>query len=76
MRASTAMTLKRVTNKIPGNQHIMVRDYLSGVHYADGTANEINEKVLDNRRELKMSNVYGISIEGNNIIAIDVLIEE
>lgn len=70
------MTLGRVVSNIPGNQYIMVRDYLSNSHYADCTVNDLISKSLDYNRELRNSNVYGISIEGNNIICIDILIEE
>ena len=70
-----SMTLGRVVNKIPCNQHIMVRDYLSGVHYADDTTEHVINKKLDYNMELRNSSVYGISIEGNSIIVIDVLVD-
>lgn len=69
------ITLGRVANKIPGNQHIMVRDYLSGVHYADDATCKVIDKVIDYRQDLRNAAVYGISIEGNNILVIDVLID-
>lgn len=70
------MTLGRVIGKIPGNQFVMVRDYISESHYADGTAEDTIGKVLDYNMDLRNAMVYGISIEGNNIICIDVLKEE
>ncbi len=71
-----AMPLGRVTGKIPSGQHVLVRDYLSGSHYAIGAVEDVIAKSLDYRMELREAAVYGISIEGNNIICIDVLIEE
>lgn len=75
MKMKKSMTLGRTVNKIPGNQYIIVRDYLSGIHYADGATEQVINKRLDYDMELRQSDVYRISIEGNNIIVIDVLID-
>ena len=70
-----SMTLGNVVRSIPSNQHIIVRDYFDGVHYADGTAQEVIGKTLDYNQELRCTEVYKISIEGNNILCIEVLMD-
>ena len=72
----SSMPLSRVIGKIPGNQFVMIRDYLSESHYADGTAEDVINKTLDYNMELRNADVYGISTDGVNIICIDVLKEE
>lgn len=76
MKNIKGMTLNRTVSIIPGNQYIIVKDYLSGAHYADDKTNQVIDKVLDYNQELRNSQVYGISIEGNNIICIEVLIKD
>ena len=76
MTTNKITTLNRVITKIPGNQECIIRDYLSQAHYAVGAVNEIISKVLDYNIEMRNSQVYGISIEGNNIICIDILFLE
>ena len=69
----TNLRLDRVVNLIPGNQFILVKDYLNGVHYADGTANEVIAKTLDYNRDLRNAEIYRVAIEGNNVICIEIL---
>ena len=69
------MVLGRVVGKIPGNQYIVVRDYLNGTNYAEGATNHVINKILDYDMELRNADVYGISIGDINTIVIDVIIE-
>lgn len=70
-----AMSLRKVISSIPSNQHILVKDYLNGVHYAVGTSYEVIHKILDYNQQLRISEVYRILIEGNNVICIEVVVE-
>jgi len=66
--------LDSVIRHIPCDQQVIIRDYFSGVHYASDTVGHVIAEILDYRIELRNADMYRISIEGNNIIAIDVLI--
>jgi len=61
------MPLIKVASKIPGNQDIIIKDYLTGAINEHANANEICNR-LDYRQETRNAEVYRISLENNSII--------
>ena len=70
------MKLGRILNVVPGNQLVVVKDYLSGSRYANDKVSNVISKILDYNQELRNSQVYGVSVLLNNILCVEVLLED
>lgn len=65
-------TLGCILNYVPCSQEVIISDYLDMVIIINGSVGDVIEKLSCNR-ELREARVFGIKIEGVNILKVEIL---